>query len=66
MSAARARSRLERCAAASAAITPEQCVEEIVAEVRRWVGSDTQLQDDVTLVVTDVGERMNVSEGGRL
>lgn len=57
--------RLEQCVAASAAITPEQCVEEIVAEVRRWVGSDTPLQDDVTLVVIDVGERMTESDGSR-
>ncbi len=47
--------RLEQLVAASAAVTPDQFVDEIVAELRRWVGRDTPLQDDVTLVVVDVG-----------
>jgi len=51
--------RLEQFVAGSAAVTPEQFVDELVAELRRWVGQDTPLQDDVTLVVVDVGERMN-------
>jgi hypothetical protein len=38
-------------------MTPRQCVDEIVAELRRWIGRDAQLQDDVTLVVVDVGAR---------
>ena len=49
--------RLEQLVVASSAVTPDQFVDEIVAEVHRWVGLDTQLQDDVTLVVVDVCAR---------
>jgi hypothetical protein len=38
----------------STAGTPGQLVDDIVAELRRWVGSDRHLQDDVTVVVVDV------------
>jgi sigma-B regulation protein RsbU (phosphoserine phosphatase) len=47
--------RLEQLLVASAAVTPEQFVDQIVADLRRWVGADKQLQDDVTMVVVDVG-----------
>ncbi len=46
--------RLEQLLVASTAGTPEQFVDQIVAELRRWVGPDTHLQDDVTVVVVDV------------
>ena len=53
--------RLERLVRTSAAVTPEQFVGELVDELRVWVGSTTSLQDDVTLVVVDVGERGNTA-----
>jgi phosphoserine phosphatase RsbU/P len=46
--------RLEQLLVAGTAGTPEQFVDCIVAELRRWVGSDRHLQDDVTVVVVDV------------
>jgi sigma-B regulation protein RsbU (phosphoserine phosphatase) len=46
--------RLEQLLVASAGGTPAQFVDQIVAELRRWVGPDTHLQDDVTVVVVDV------------
>lgn len=57
--------RLEQLVAASSAVTPEQFVGQIVAEVRHWAGPDTQLQDDVTVVVVDVSERMTERDGFR-
>jgi sigma-B regulation protein RsbU (phosphoserine phosphatase) len=48
--------RLEQLLAASTAGTPEQFVDQLLAELQRWVGPDTHLQDDVTVVVLDVGE----------
>jgi serine phosphatase RsbU (regulator of sigma subunit) len=48
--------RLEQCLVANALATPEQLIDEIVASLRRWVGSQTHLQDDVTIVVVDVGD----------
>ena len=48
--------RLERLLKTSAAVTPEQFVGELVDELRGWVGPATPLQDDVTLIVVDVGE----------
>ena len=50
--------RLEQILVGRAAITPEQFVDGIVADLRRWVGPDTRLQDDVTIVVVDVGDHM--------
>ncbi|HEX4954042.1 MAG TPA: PP2C family protein-serine/threonine phosphatase [Thermoanaerobaculia bacterium] len=47
---------LERLLVASAASTPERLVEQILADLRRWVGPDAEFQDDVTIVVVDVGE----------
>lgn len=46
--------RLEQLVVASTAGTPEQFVDQIVAELGRWVGPDKHLQDDVTVVVVDV------------
>lgn len=46
--------RLEQILVASATITPQQFVAQIVADVRGWVGPDTHLRDDVTVVVIDV------------
>jgi serine phosphatase RsbU (regulator of sigma subunit) len=46
--------RLEQLLVASTAGTPGQFVDDIVAELRGWVGSDRHLQDDVTVVVVDV------------
>jgi len=46
--------RLAQLLVTSTAGTPEQFVDEIVADLRRWVGADRQLQDDVTIVVVDV------------
>jgi phosphoserine phosphatase RsbU/P len=37
--------RLEQLVAASAAVTPKQFVDELVDELRLWVGPDTPLQD---------------------
>jgi sigma-B regulation protein RsbU (phosphoserine phosphatase) len=48
--------RLERLMADRAPVTPQQFVDQLVAELRRWAGPDTHLQDDVTLIVVDVGE----------
>ena len=50
--------RLEQLLVGRDAITPEQFVEQIVADLRRWVGPDTRLQDDVTIVVIDVGDHL--------
>jgi sigma-B regulation protein RsbU (phosphoserine phosphatase) len=55
--------RLEQLVAASIAVTPDQLVDEIVGEVHRWVGLDTQLQDDMTLVVVDVCARTTERDG---
>ena len=46
--------RLKQFLADSLAVTPEQFIVQIVADVRRWIGADKQLQDDVTIVVVDV------------
>jgi len=46
--------RLAHLLAAGTAGTPEQFADQIVAELRRWVGPDTHLQDDVTVVVVDI------------
>jgi sigma-B regulation protein RsbU (phosphoserine phosphatase) len=48
--------RLEHVVATSAATTPQQFVDEMIAELRQWTGPETPLQDDVTLVVIDVGD----------
>jgi sigma-B regulation protein RsbU (phosphoserine phosphatase) len=48
--------RLEHVVASSAAATPGQFVDEMIAELRRWVGPDAPLQDDVTLVVIDISD----------
>jgi sigma-B regulation protein RsbU (phosphoserine phosphatase) len=47
--------RLEQLLVASPAGTPEQFADQLVAELLRWIGPDAQLQDDVTVVVVDVG-----------
>jgi sigma-B regulation protein RsbU (phosphoserine phosphatase) len=47
--------RLEQLLVGSAGITCEQFVDQMVAYLRRWVGAGRQLQDDVTIVVADVG-----------
>jgi sigma-B regulation protein RsbU (phosphoserine phosphatase) len=46
--------RLGHLLMAGTALTPEPFVDQIVAELRRWVGPDSPLQDDVTVVVVDV------------
>ena len=46
--------RLAQLLASSTAGTPEQFADQIVAELRRWVGPGADLQDDVTVVVVDV------------
>ena len=46
--------RLGHLLMAGTTLTPEQFVDQIVAELRRWVGPDTPLQDDVTVVAVDV------------
>jgi sigma-B regulation protein RsbU (phosphoserine phosphatase) len=46
--------RLQQLLAASSASTPEQFVDQIIGELRSWVGRDARLQDDVTIVVVDV------------
>lgn len=46
--------RLGQLLAAGSAGEPEQFVDHIVAELQRWTGPDTPLQDDVTVVVVDV------------
>ncbi len=48
--------RLEQLLVASTAATPERFVDQIVAGLRRWVGPGNHLQDDVTVVVVDVGD----------
>jgi sigma-B regulation protein RsbU (phosphoserine phosphatase) len=48
--------RLEQLLAAGTDGTPGQFVEQLFWELRRWIGLDTPLQDDVTVVVLDVGE----------
>jgi sigma-B regulation protein RsbU (phosphoserine phosphatase) len=47
--------RLIQLLADGAALTSEQFVDGIVVDVGRWVGAGRQLQDDVTIVVVDVG-----------
>ena len=46
--------RLEHVVATSAATTPQQFVDKMISELRQWVGPETPLQDDVTLVMIDV------------
>ena len=53
--------RLEQLLVASTAGTPEEFVEQIVAEVQRWVGPGAELQDDVTIVVVDVAREPRAS-----
>lgn len=48
--------RLERLLAAHAALAPAQFIDRVVADLRSWVGSGTCLQDDVTILVVDVGK----------
>lgn len=48
--------RLEQLLAAGGSVGPGPFVDRIVAEVRRWIGPDTPLQDDVTIVVVDVAD----------
>jgi sigma-B regulation protein RsbU (phosphoserine phosphatase) len=48
--------RLEQLLIDRAALTPEQLIDQIVADLRYWVGPGTQLQDDLTIVVVDIGE----------
>ena len=55
--------RLEQILVASTTATPAHFIDQIVAELRRWVGPGTPLQDDVTVVVVDVGERRAEREG---
>lgn len=49
--------RLEKLLATHAAVAPGQFIEHVIADVRRWVGPRSDLQDDVTIVVIDVGKR---------
>lgn len=51
---------------ASVAVTPEQFIGELVDELRVWVGPATPLQDDVTIVVVDVGDCGNGGHRARL
>ena len=47
--------RFEQIVAAGASLDPGQLVDQLVAELRRWIGFGRDLQDDVTVVVVDVG-----------
>ncbi|MBI3402265.1 MAG: PP2C family protein-serine/threonine phosphatase [Acidobacteria bacterium] len=47
--------RLSQLLADGAVVTCGQFVERIVADVGRWIGVNRPLQDDVTIVVVDVG-----------
>lgn len=46
--------RLEALLASGAALTADPFLDQLVAELRRWVGPDTPFQDDVTMVVVDL------------
>jgi sigma-B regulation protein RsbU (phosphoserine phosphatase) len=50
--------RLGEVVASGATSDPAVFVDQMVAEMRRWMGPETALQDDVTLVVVDVGSRV--------
>jgi len=47
--------RLEKLLAFHAADSPGLFVEQVIVALRSWVGSETCLQDDVTILVVDVG-----------
>jgi len=47
---------LEELLAGATVGTPGQFVDQLLAELRRWIAPETQFQDDVTIVVLDVGE----------
>jgi hypothetical protein len=34
---------------------PQEFIEQLLRELRAWTGPDAELQDDVTVVVVDVG-----------
>jgi sigma-B regulation protein RsbU (phosphoserine phosphatase) len=46
--------RLGQLLVAATAGEPEPFVDHVVAELQRWIGPDTPLQDDVTIVAVDV------------
>lgn len=47
--------RLEQRLATGSALTPTQLIDQIVVDLQRWIDSEAEFQDDVTVVVIDVG-----------
>jgi phosphoserine phosphatase RsbU/P len=50
--------RLAQFLADTARLAPEPFVERLVVELRAWIGHPAELQDDVTVVVVDIHERV--------
>ncbi len=48
------KARLEQLLSVSAGMTPERLIDHVMSELRRWVGPERPIQDDVTMVVIDV------------
>jgi sigma-B regulation protein RsbU (phosphoserine phosphatase) len=48
--------RLGEVVAASSGVGPRQFIEDLLRELRAWTGPAAELQDDVTVVVVDIGQ----------